>query len=186
MAIFEKPDLKKLKDEHKYARLIDWANYTKDPATSRQAREILASDPYGLTEYLYETAEWTRKNSGHSGRRLPHRGIALLKQVTTMMASVGAPIVTPVCDSIRAYDKYGDPDIKTKLLYYSLAFDVLEHIGGNAREGLEKLAREKDADIKKLARAALENLPEDLDEWDDDDDEDDDEEYEDDDEGEDV
>jgi hypothetical protein len=184
--------LKKLKEQRNYARLIDWANYTKDPITSRQARDIIAQDPYDLAEYLYETTEWTKKNSGHSGRRLPRRGVALLRQVTGMAVVIGEPMLRPLADSVRAYDKFGDPDIKTRLLYFSIVFDTLTRMGGIARVDLEALAKEKDADISKLARQALKDLPEDeddeedeWDEWDDDDEDEDDDAYDDeDDEGE--
>ena len=173
--------LKKLKEQRNYARLIDWANYTKDPAASRQARDLIAQDPYALAEYLYETTEWTKKNSGHSGRRLPRRGVALLRQVTGMAVVIGEPMLGPLVDSVRAYDKFGDPDIKTKLLYFSIVFDTLTRMGGIARADLEAFTKDKDADISKLARQALKDLPEDADdeeewdEWDEDDEGNDDE-----------
>ena len=171
--------LKKLKEQRNYARLIDWANYGKDPVTSRAARALIAEDPYDLAEYLYETTEWTRKNSGHSGRRLPRRGVALLRQVTGMAVVIGEPMLRPLVDSVRAYDKFGDPDIKTKLLYFSVVFDTLTRMGGIARADLEAFTKDKDADISKLARQALKDLPEDVeeeeewDEWDDDEEDDD-------------
>jgi hypothetical protein len=170
--------LRKLKDQRNYARLIDWANYTKDPVTSRQAKALIAEDPYDLAEYLYETVQWTRKNSGHSGRRLPRRGINLLRQITGMAVTLGEPMLVPLADSVRAYPEYGDPDIKTKLLYYSVVFDTLTRMGGIARQDLEALSKEKDPDVRKLARQALKDLPDDeedeeeWDEWDDDDEED--------------
>ena len=98
----------------------------------------------------------------------------------------------PLADSVRVYDQFGDPDIKTRLLYYHVVFDILLRMGAPARAALESLTREKDADVSKLAKEALENLPEDepewdeWDDWDDDDLEDDEDEDEDlDDEGED-
>ena len=182
--------LKKLKEQRNYARLIDWANFNKNPATSRAARDLIAQDPADLAEYLYETAEWTRKNSGHSGRRLPRRGVALLRQVTGMAVELGEPMLPPLVASLRAYPAYGDPDIKTRLLYFSLVFDVLTRIGNPAHDDLEALTKDKDPDISKLAKQALKDLPEDEDEdkgakwdtWDDDDEDDEDEEYDEDDE----
>ncbi len=192
MALFDKPDLQKLKEQRQYARLIDWANYTKDPAVSREARQLVESDPADLAEYIYETVYWTRRNSGHSGRRLPRRGMNLIRQASDMAVSIGEPIMVPLADSVRVYDQFGDPDIKTRLLYYHVVFDILLRMGAPARAALESLTREKDADVSKLAKEALENLPEDepewdeWDDWDDDDLEDDEDEDEDlDDEGED-
>jgi hypothetical protein len=186
MALFDKPDLEKLKREHKYARLIDWADYTKDPALSRQARRVLESDPDGLAEYIYETVYWTRRNSGHSGRRLPRRGMNLIRQASGMAASIGEPMLAPLAGSLRVYDQFGDPDIKTRLLYYSVVFDIFLRMGGVARETLVSLAREKDADIRKQARDTLADLPEvesvwdEWDDWEDDEDDDgEDEEYDD-------
>ena len=179
MALFDKPDLQKLKEQRKYARLIDWANYTKDPALSRAAREVIESDPADLAEYIYETVYWTRRNSGHSGRRLPRRGINLIRQASAMAVAIGEPMLAPLADSLRVYDQFGDADIKTRLLYYNVVFDILLRMGGLARATLERLAREKDADLSKLAADTLKNLPDDepdWDEWDDWDDEDDDDE----------
>lgn len=177
MALFEKPDLDKLKQKRNYSRLIDWANYTKDPGVSRRAKQILESDPYGLAEYLYETTEWTKKNSGHSGRRLPRRGVALLRQVSGMSVSIGQPMLRPLAESLSAYSKYGDPDIKTKLLYLAVVFDIFQRMGGIARETVKALTRDADSDVSKLARQCLKDFPEDVDEdeddqwddWDDDD-----------------
>ena len=174
MALFDKPDLQKLKEQRQYARLIDWANFTKDPAVSRAARELVESDPADLAEYIYETVYWTRRNSGHSGRRLPRRGMNLIRQASDMAVSIGEPILAPLADSVRVYDQFGDPDIKTRLLYYHVVFDILLRMGAPARAALESLTREKDADVRKLAKEALENLPEDEPEWDEWDDWDDD------------
>ena len=179
--------LKKLKEQRNYARLIDWANFNKNPATSRAARDLIAQDPADLAEYLYETAEWTRKNSGHSGRRLPRRGVALLRQVTGMAVELGEPMLPPLVASLRAYPAYGDPDLKTRLLYFSLVFDVLTRMGNVARPDLEALAKDEDQDISKLARQALKDIPDEddededegWDEWDDEDDEEDEDEDED-------
>lgn len=182
MALFDKPDLEKLKREHNYARLIDWANYSKDPTLSREARRLVASDPYELTEYLYETVQWTRKNSGHGGRRLPRRGMNLIRQVSTMAVSLGEPMLSPLAESLRLYPQYGDPDLKTRLLYYSVVFDVFLRMGALSRDVLKALTREKDPDIVKQAKATLNDLPEDEPEFDDWDDWDDDEDVEDDDE----
>jgi hypothetical protein len=166
MALFDKPDLEKLKQDHKYARLIDWANYDKDPALRRQARQIIESDPAGLAEYLYETVYWTRKNSGHNGRRLPRRGMSLIRQATGMAVAVGEPMLEPLADSLRVYPQYGDPDLKTMLLYYSVVFDILHRMGTMARPTLLSLERERDAELKKHARQALKNLPDEEPEWD--------------------
>jgi hypothetical protein len=179
MALFEKPDLEKLKSQRNYARLIDWANYTKQPALSSEARRLIESDPYGLAEYLYETVEWTRKNSGHSGRRLPRRGLSLIRQVTTMAATIGEPMLAPLEESLRVYDKYGDPDIKTRLLYYNVVFDIFLRMGAVAGTALESLSRAQDPDVRKLAQSTLADLPEDEpeedEEWGEWDDEEDDE-----------
>jgi hypothetical protein len=184
MALFERPDLEKLKRDHQYARLIDWANYTKDSSLSSEARAVLESDPAGLAEYLYETVYWTRRNSGHSGRRLPRRGMALIRQASGMAVSIGEPMLAPLADSLRVYDRYGDSDIKTRMLYYSVVFDILLRMGSIARGTLESLQRENDADLSKQAKATLKDLPEEeaeqddwdeWDDWDDDEDEDDDE-----------
>jgi hypothetical protein len=166
MALFDKPDLEKLKQEHKYARLIDWANYQKDPAVRRQARQIIEADPAGLAEYLYETVYWTRRNSGHNGRRLPRRGISLIRQATGMAVAVGEPMLEPLAESLRVYAQYGDPDLKTMLLYYSVVFDVLHRMGTVARTTLLSLEREKDPEIKKHARQALKDLPDEEPQWD--------------------
>ena len=185
MALFDKPDLQKLKDQRSYARLIDWANYTKDPAVSREARELVEADPADLAEYIYETVYWTRRNSGHSGRRLPRRGINLIRQASGMAASIGEPMLAPLADSLRVYDQFGDPDIKTRLLYYNVVFDIFLRMGSLARTTLESLTRDKDADIARLAKDTLADLPDDepeWDEWDDWDDRDEDEGYEDEDE----
>jgi hypothetical protein len=191
MALFDKPDLEKLKSEHKYARLIDWANYTKDPALSREARRVLSADPDGLAEYIYETVYWTRRNSGHSGRRLPRRGMNLIRQASGIAVSIGEPMLAPLAGSLRVYDQFGDPDLKTRLLYYSVVFDILHRMGGIARETLESLKRDKDPDISKQAKATLADLPEEEPEWDewddwDDDADDDDDDADDDDEDEDA
>jgi hypothetical protein len=185
MALFERPDLEKLKRDHQYARLIDWANYKKDPTLSSEARAVVESDPAGLAEYLYETVYWTRRNSGHSGRRLPRRGMALIRQASGMAVSIGEPMLGPLADSLRVYDQYGDSDIKTRMLYYSVVFDIFLRLGGIARGTLESLQRDPDPDLSKQARATLKDLPDDedeadqWDEWDDwDDDEDEDEEEE--------
>jgi hypothetical protein len=178
MALFDKPDLEKLKTEHQYARLMDWANYKKDPVTSREAWAIVESDPAGLAEYLYETVYWTRRNSGHSGRRLPRRGQNLIRQASTMAVAIGESMLAPLADSLRVYDEYGDPDIKTRMLYYAVVFDIFLRMGGIARGTLESLQREPDPDLSKQARATLKDLPEDeaeADDWDDWDDWDDDE-----------
>jgi hypothetical protein len=181
MALFDKPDLEKLKRERNYARLIDWANYTKDPALSRKARELVAADPYDLAQYLYETVEWTKKNSGHSGRRLPRRGISLLRQVSGMAVSIGEPMLAPLADSLRVYGEYGDPELKTKLLYLSVVFDIFMRMGSLSRSTLKALTRDKDPEVSKQAKATLTDLPDEepeydeWDEWEDEDAEDDDE-----------
>jgi hypothetical protein len=187
MALFDKPDLQKLKNDHNYARLIDWAHFEKDPALSREARRIIEADPEGLAEYIYETVYWTRRNSGHSGRRLPRRGMNLIRQASSMATSIGEPMLAPLSSSIRAYDQFGDPDLKTRLLYYSVVFDIFLRMGGVARETLQSLAQEEDADVRKEAHDALESLPDEepeWDEWDDWDDDDQDEDDEDDEEDE--
>ncbi len=128
---------------------------------------MLESDPDGLAEYLYETVYWTRRNSGHSGRRLPRRGIERCSaRQAAWPSSIGEPMLAPLAGSLRVYDEYGDPDIKTRLLYYSVVFDILLRMGGVARETLASLAREKDPDISKQAKATLADLPEDAPEWD--------------------
>jgi hypothetical protein len=181
MALFDKPDLEKLKRERNYARLIDWAYYTKDPALSRKARELVAADPYDLAQYLYETVEWTKKNSGHSGRRLPRRGISLLRQVSGMAVSIGEPMLAPLADSLRVYGEYGDPELKTKLLYLSVVFDIFMRMGSLSRSTLKALTRDKDPEVSKQAKATLTDLPDEepeydeWDEWEDEDAEDDDE-----------
>ncbi len=159
MALFDPPDLEKLKRDGEYARLIDWANYTKNAAIGKRALAILREDPYGLVYYLYETAAWTQRNSGHKGRRLPRRGIMLLKDASNMLVRIGSPVVPPLVDSLSDYEHYGDPEIKTKLLYLSLVIDVLERMGNKAAvRGLRALAGQADEDVRGPSRDALKRL----------------------------
>jgi hypothetical protein len=60
--------------------------------------------------------------------------------------------------SLRAYGEYGDPDLKTRLLYFSLVFDVLERIGAPAADGLRTLARDSDEEVRDPAVDALRRL----------------------------
>ena len=158
MALFDPPDLEKLKRNGDMARLIDWANYTKNPEVARKALALLKRDPNGLVEYLYDTALWTQQNAQQHGRRLPRRGISMLKDATGILVRLRAPVITPLVVSLLAYDEYGDPDLKTRLLYFSLVIDVLERIGEPAADGLRKLARESDEDVRDLAVEALGRL----------------------------
>lgn len=159
MGLFDMPDLEKLKRDGEYARLIDWASYTKNAEVGRQALAILKQDPYGLVYYLYETAAWTQRNSGHKGRRLPRRGILLLKNATNMLVKIGSPVVPPLVDSLSDYEHYGDPEIKTKLLYMSLVIDVLERMGNKAAaRGLRTLAGQPDEDVRGPSKDALKRL----------------------------
>src|SRR5664279_4890997 len=161
MGLFDVPDLEKLKRDGEYARLIDWANYTKRSDIGKQALAILKQDPYGLVYYLYQTAAWTQRNAGHKGRRLPRRGITLLKDATNMLVKIGSPVVPPLVDSLSDYEHYGDPEIKMKLLYMSLVIDVLARMGNKASiRGLRTLADLPDKDIREPAKDALERLAE--------------------------
>ena len=158
MALFDPPDLEKLKRNGDMARLIDWANYTKNPEVARKALALLKRDPNGLVEYLYVTALWTQQNAQQHGRRLPRRGISMLKDATGILVRLRGPVITPLVVSLLAYDQYGDPDLKTRLLYFSLVIDILERIGEPAADGLRKLARESDEDVRDLAVEALGRL----------------------------
>ena len=159
MALFDAPDLEKLKRNGDMARLIDWANYTKNREVARKALALLKRDPNGLVEYLYDTAVWTQQNAQQHGRRLPRRGVAMLKDATGILVRIRGPVISPLVASLRAYEEYGDPDLKTRLLYFSLVFDVLERIGEPAAGGLRDLVRESDEeDVRELAVETLGRL----------------------------
>jgi hypothetical protein len=158
MALFDPPDLEKLKRNGDMARLIDWAHYTKNPEVARKALALLKRDPNGLVEYLYDTAVWTQQNAQQHGRRLPRRGISMLKDATGILVRLRGPVITPLVVSLLAYDQYGDPDPKTSLLYFNLVVDVLERIGEPAADGLRKLVRESDEDVRDMAAEALRRM----------------------------
>ena len=158
MAIFDKPDFDKMLQNADWPRLIHYANYTKDPEMSREATKVAARDPYRLVEYLYETALWTQKNASSRGRRLPRRGVRQINEATVLLRRLGSKAVTPLVDSVSAYDRYGDPDDRVRVLYGAIVLDVLEKIGAKSAAGLRELAGVKDETISALARDSLQRL----------------------------
>jgi hypothetical protein len=159
MALFDPPDLEKLKRNGDMARLIDWANYTKNPEVAGKALALLKRDPNSLVEYLYDTTVWTQQNAQQHGRRLPRRGVSMLKDATGILVRIRGRVIPPLVASVRDYEQYGDPDLKVRLLYFSLVFDVLERIGEPASDGLRDLARRSDEeDVRELAVEALGRL----------------------------
>jgi hypothetical protein len=158
LALFDPPDLEKLKRNGEMARLVDWANYTKDPAISRKALTLLKRDPNVLVEYLYDTAVWAQQNAAQHGLRLPRRGIKMLKDATGVLVRIRGPVITPLVVSLVAYDDYGDPDPRVHLLFCSLVIDVLERIGTPAADGLRTLARDSNDVVREAAEEALGRL----------------------------
>jgi hypothetical protein len=139
-------------------KLVHYANHVKDPALRAQAIKVASRDVNVVVEYLYETAVWTQKNSDNRGRRLPKRGIRQIEEATTLLRRIGARAITPLVDSVRAYDEYGAPEEDARALYFAIVFDLLEKIGARAADDLRDLAKVKDKSISGPARKTLKNL----------------------------
>jgi hypothetical protein len=123
LGIFDKPDFEQLLKDNDWPRLVHYANYVKDPALSAEATKVASRDVTRIVEYLYETALWTQKNSSSHGRRLPRRGIRQIGDATTLLRRLGSRSVTPLVESVRLYDSYGDPDDRIRVLYFAIVFD---------------------------------------------------------------
>ncbi len=158
MGIFDTPDFEQMLKSGDMPRLVHYANYVKDPELSAQAMKVASRDVYSIVEYLYETAVWTQQNSGHRGRRLPKRGIRQINEAAMLLRRIGARAITPLVDSVRMYDKYGDPEVNARALYFAIVFDVLEKMGARTADGLRELAVVKDKTISAAARDALQRL----------------------------
>ena len=148
--------------EAQHARALE-SRFVKELVAGRVVREPRipsgeVRDVYRLVEYLYESAVWTQQNSGHRGRRLPRRGIRQINDAVALLRRIGTKAVTPLVESVRVYDKYGDPDDDLRTLYFTIVFDTLEKMGVRAAEGLRDLARMSDKTISVPARAALGHL----------------------------
>ena len=59
---------------------------------------------------------------------------------------------------MSAYDRYGDPDDRVRVLYGAIVLDVLEKIGAKSAAGLRELAGVQDETISGLARDSLQRL----------------------------
>jgi hypothetical protein len=158
MGFFGKPDIEKMRRDRDVAGLVHWADFRRDKSVSRAAVAGLRENVYEVVEHLYETAASAHARRG-PGRRGPSpRGVYLLNETVTALVKVGAPAVTPLADSVRVYDDYGDPDESVRFLYLALVFDVLEKIGRPAAVEVRSLAQNADGDIRKLARQVLEKM----------------------------
>jgi len=158
VGIFDKPDFEQMLNSGDWPKLVHYANYVKDPELSAQAMKVAGRDVDRLVEYLYDTAVWTQQNSSNYGRRLPRRGIRQIDEATVLLRRIGAPSVTPLTQSVRAYDQYGDHDEKTRALYFAIVFDLLEKIGARAAVGLRELATVTDQTISAQAGDVLQRL----------------------------
>jgi hypothetical protein len=156
MGFFGKPDIEKMRRDGDIAGLVHWADFRRDRDLSRAAVTALRQNVYGVVEHLYETAAWAQ---AHGGRRsLSPRGVYLLRETATALTKIGARAVTPLADSVRVYDSYGDPDADVRYLYLVVACEVLERIGRPARDELRALAKSPDRDVRTLAKGALASL----------------------------
>lgn len=158
VGIFDKPDFEKMLAQGDWARVVHFANYTKNAELSGMAMKAATRDPYRLVAYLYETAAWTQKNSGNRGRRLPGRGIRQINDATKLLVRLGTPAVRPLIESVRVYDEYGEPDEDARVLYFSIVFDTLQRLGARAADGLRELAAVRDKSVSVPAVEALEHL----------------------------
>jgi len=158
VGIFDKPDFEKLLAQGDWARVVHYANYTKNAELSGLATQAATRDLYRLVEYLYETAVWTQKNSGNRGRRLPGRGIRQITDASKLLVRTGTPSVEPLVASVRSYDDYGEPDEDIRVLYFSIVFDTLRRLGARAADGLRELAGVRDKSISVPAKEALQDL----------------------------
>jgi hypothetical protein len=158
VGIFDKPDFEEMLKNADWPKLVHYANYVKDPALSAEATNVAGRDVYKLVQYLYETAEWTQKNSSSHGRRLPRRGVRQINEATTLLRRLGSRSVAPLIDSVRLYDDYGDPDDRIRVLYFAIVFDVLEKMGAKTAAGLRELAKVGDKTVSAPARDVLQHL----------------------------
>ncbi len=158
VGIFDKPDFQRMSDRGEWPRLVHYANYLKDPASSAEATKVARREVVRLVEYLYETAVWARQNSSQHGRRLPRRAITQINDATLLLRRIGAAAVPPLVASVRAYDDYGVPEETARTLYLTIVFDTLERMGTKAAGGLRELARVKDKTIRGPAAEVLERF----------------------------
>jgi hypothetical protein len=158
VGIFDKPDFEQMLKAGDFPKLVHYANYVKDPALSAAAMKVASRDVSQIVEYLYETAMWTQKNSSNHGRRLPKRGIRQIDEATLLLRRIGAPAITPLVDSVRTYDEYGEPEETARELYFAIVFDLLEKMGARTAAGLRQLATNRDKTIKIPARDILERF----------------------------
>ena len=158
MSFFGKPDIEKMRRDGDIAGLVHWADFRRDKSVSRAAVWGLRENVYELVEYLYETAASAHARRG-PGRRGPSpRSVYLLNETVTALVKVGPAAVTPLADSVRVYDDYGDPEVSLRFLYVALVFEVLQKIGRPAADEVRSFAHDKDSDVRKLARQVLEKM----------------------------
>ena len=158
MGIFSRPDFEQMRRDRDFPRLIHWALYDKDRESSRAALASLRKDVPLLVEYLYDTAAWAQTHTIGRRKMLPSRSIKLLDEAVRALVRLGGRAVTPLADAVRVYDDYGSQDEHARVLFFLLVFEGLEKIGRPAVDALQELARDRDKDVAKQARDALERL----------------------------
>jgi hypothetical protein len=179
VGILDGPDFEQMRHKGDFPRLVDWALYTKEPKVSRAALASLRKDVPALVEYLYETAAWAQDHAVGRRKMLPQRSIKMLDQCVSVLVKLGAPAVDPLVAAVRAFDEYGDEQVR--VLFQILAFECLQRIGAPAGDGLRWLAEDPHDDVAQRARDVVEwldargLLDDDEDDWDEEDDLDDEE-----------
>jgi hypothetical protein len=158
MAIFGRPDFRRLRHDRDWPRIIYWALNDKDVESRRAALAVLRADAPVVVEYLYDTAEWAQANSVGRRKRLPSRGVKLLDEAARGLTRVGRRAVPPLVAAVRVYDEFGSPEEDTRVLFLALSFDILERIGAPAVAGLRELEGDPHDDVVAQAREALAKL----------------------------
>jgi len=158
MGIFSRPDFEQMRRDRDLPRLIHWALYDKDRASSRAATASLRKDVPALVEYLYETAIEAQANTIGRRKMLPTRSVKLLNEAVRALIRLRAHSVTPLADAVRVYDDYGSQDEHARVLFFLLVFEALEKIGRPAVAELQELAGDWHEDVARQAREVLDRL----------------------------